>query len=294
MLKLESARLRPRPILLGLLVVFALVAAACGDASDVVAPEADVGDAAAPEADVGDAAAPEADVGDAAPSEADTEGDAPPVDAPPVDNSSGAGPYCELATQQDARDDAFDFVGATPQEAEAYFVEGRATLERAITIAPDQIRADLEVIAVQLDLVMVVFAENNWDVFAAAADARALEPPAALAASDRIDAFDEEVCGLSPDSFAEAGPADDEINPFAENPEAFAAMLESEFGRQQMIDVLSADSTMNAQQATCLIDRLTSDMLFALAFSGAEPSASQLGDLIAVFDECGISPDQFS
>ena len=271
-------------------MVLALVAAACGDAGDVVAPEADGGDEAAPESDGGDEVAPESDGGD----EAAPEGDAPPVDNPLVDASSGAEPYCELAAEQDARDDDFDFVGAAPQEVEAYFSEGRAALGQAITIAPDQIRADLEAIAVQMDLVMEVFSDNNWDIFAAAADAQEMETSAALAASDRIDVYEEEVCGLSPDESADAGPGVDETDPFAANPEAFAALLESEFGRQQMIDSFSEDSTMSVEQATCLIDLLTSDMLFGLAFGEAEPSASQLGDLLAVFDECGISPDQFS
>jgi len=201
--------------------------------------------------------------------------------------------YCELTTRQREQDDRFFASAATPEDVEAYFLESRTRLEDAIAVAPEEIRADLELSAGGLDTLIDALIDSDWDV--RTVSPAALSSEELGAAADRLDSYDAEFCGLggSESSPSTPEPGVDAGNPFGQSPEQFAELLETESGREQMIDALSVDKPVTEEQAACLVDNLDPDVLFALAFVDSDPSPSQIDELFGAFDRCDVAPELF-
>jgi hypothetical protein len=261
-------RRRPRPVVLWVLVAFALVAAACG----------------------GGSATNDADGVDAGSGPAESA----PVD--PAGSGVGSGDvatYCAFSVRKAERDRSFSFADATPEQAEAYFTQSRFDLVEALEIAPEQIRVDLRRTVDEIDLFIGILSGGDWS-FPAVTEALQALPvdPESAAGDSRLHAFDEQFCGLV--EGVSPGLGGDSTNPNAMSPEEFASLLETEQGRQQLIDSFSVGRAMTVEQATCFFDNLSSDVLYALAFVPTGPTAPQLDELFAAFDACDISPEQFS
>lgn len=279
-------------VLLALLLAVVLVASACGDSeSDVVAPGDDEESADEPEADP--PADTEADTGeDTSTDDTDTDTDDDMEEG--TDDPSLGGDiddYCVLSAEQTRNDDSIDLRLSSPEELEAYFTESQQRLREAIGVAPDDIRKDLQLTLEQVEALSGVLSANNWDVFASIDELDAVTDDGEMDAVEaRLEAFDLEVCGIEPD----AAVPDDESSaddPFG-SPEAFEAILGSEFGRQAFAEGMAETGDIDIEQATCLIDNLDFETLFLLGVGEGEPSAEDTSSLFAAFDACGITPDQ--
>jgi hypothetical protein len=262
-------RRRPRPVVLWVLVAFALVAAACGGGSAT--------DDAASDAAVSDAGSGSVAV--------DADG-----------NGGGSGDvatYCAYSVSKAQRDRSFSFADATPEQAEAYFTQSRSDLVEALEIVPEQIRADLRRAVAEIDIFIGILSGGDWS-FPAVTEALQAIPadPESAAGDSRLHAFDEQFCGLVEGN--PTGPGGDSTNPNAMSPEEFESLLATEQGRQQLIDSFSVGRAMSAEQAGCFFDSLSTDVLYALAFVATGPTAPQLDQLFAAFEACDISADQFS
>lgn len=305
-------RLRRVP-LLALLLAFTLLAAACSDesSSSILAgadTETDSGtstttdgdstdtDAAGETETDGDAAA---DMDDADTEDADTD-DADTGDA----GSSGASStYCALSLEQNAIDDEFNFLAAEPADVEAYFLENRDRLAEAVSAAPPEIRDDLETILTAFDEEYVpVLAAADWDFLAAADELQAIsDTPEFREAQERLTDYDTDVCGVGSEVFDEipggsvGGEDASELEEFLSTPEGLDTLLDSDFGREALIAGFTDDGVMTATQAECLVDNVDTELLLTLASVGSGGAAGEtLTELLALFDTCGIDPEQFS
>ena len=70
-------------------------------------------------------------------------------------------------------------------------------------------------------------------------------------------------------------------------PEVFMALIESEGGRDLILDGMTENGDFTRDQAACLIDHPDFLEFFAL-IGGEAPSADIIPTLIGVFSECGI------
>ncbi len=203
--------------------------------------------------------------------------------------STARSEYCEISADQREQQEVADT--ATPEELEASFLRSRSALDDAIAVAPDEIRADLELSAAGLDELIDALVESDWDF-------RTVSPAALFsdelrAAADRLDAYDAEFCGIGDESSSPRPAGADAAGPLGQSPEEFAELMATDDGRRQLIDSLTADQALSGEEATCIVDNLSADVLFALVFVDADPSPDQIDELFAIFERCGVSPEQF-
>jgi hypothetical protein len=196
--------------------------------------------------------------------------------------------YCQLSLRQDQIDAEFQFLTATPQEIEAYFLDNRDSLAQALSIAPAEIRGDLQTLLDAFDnQFLPVLSAANWDFLAAGDELSAIsEDPDLEAATDRLDIYSENVCE-SGDDFVQTP---DDAEEFLQTPDGIETLLQSEFGRQALIQGFTEDGEITTEQAECLVDNLDAGLLAALSLGQSGDGA--IGELLSVFDTCGISPDQ--
>ena len=137
----------------------------------------------------------------------------------------------------------------------------RNALAQAVAIAPPEIRADLKTVLTAFEnQFLPVLTAAGWDILAAADDLEAInDNPVLEEASDRVEAYDAEACGLEDES-ADVSTLDPGLG---EGSEFLETLLSSEFGRQAFIEGMSEDGTVTAEQAGCLIDNLDIGLLAA-------------------------------
>jgi len=223
------------------------------------------------------------------------------------DDSSGgdSASYCDVAARQQAVDDAFDFLSSSPEELERYFRSNRNALASVIGNAPSEIKADLEATLRAFDdRFLPALQAADWNIFAASPELEALNDDATLEAmSDRIDAYDADVCGITdaaddaPDAGGD-GPDTGDDGPdvpgsdLGLSADVLEGMLSTDIGRQAFIQGFTADGRITVAQAECLIDNLDFALLATLS-SGAVDGSAGVGVLEA-FDACGVSLDQIN
>ena len=280
-------RFPSRPNALATLVlVLALLAAACGSGDDTTeAPSEDsgTGDTTATEDDIaddGDAAAEVTDGSDAATSGL-AEGDAGDEATSEVLGTAGADDFCGLFSANQDLLNEFDFFD--PAQVEEWFAMSRSLLDEAIDKAPDEVRSDLEIIRADYDPLLEALEANDFDFFAASDAIDALETPEADAASDRIDAYVEAACGIDPDQSSEDFAEDlleNDLDSILDNP----ALLDS------VVEGMIADGDFTQEQATCVLQNLDPELLAGLAGGdiGALSDPTVLQNLLDVLEGCGI------
>ena len=170
-------------------------------------------------------------------------------------------------------------------------LEARDRLSTAIPLAPGEIQGDLGIVLDGFEQMISILESHDWDFLAAADDIEALtELPEQTAASDRIDQWELDNCGIPIDDGGDDGDTLGD-NPFAD-PNVMMALLETESGRELFIDGMTEDGDLTREQAGCLIDTLDLELLFALG-QGEEPTGEMLPMLFGAFDTCGIDPSGF-
>ena len=247
-----------------LLALVALLAVSCGGSDEtaiVTDPSSD--DTAADAADESDDTGAEPDESDSTAGSVET--------------------YCRMKAAGEAlldEADPFD-----PELIEAAVRENVELLGTAIDIAPDEIRDDLRAIRRGFDDYVAALEDNDWDFFAASPALEELSArPELEAAGDRIDAWEEANCDFADDEVDDEGAFEED--PFS-TPEALEMLLSSEAGRAMMIESMTEDGEVTADQAECLLDNLDFDALSALA-TEAEPSPEVFALFFEVAALCSV------
>lgn len=281
-------RLSPR-LLAALLAAFALVVAACGSdelegetESSIETGDDTTDDTASGDAgDASDDELPTDDGGDAATSGL-AEDDAGDEATSDVIGSAGSTDFCGLYIQNQDLVTEFDFFD--PVQVEQWLGTAVGLLDDAIDRAPSEIKGDLEIVRGDFDSLAEVLEANDYDFFAASEQLDALETPEVDAASDRIDAYVESVCGVDPDAageeFVESLFDEDNIDSILGNEALF----------NEIIGGMTEDGEMTEEQATCFLQNLDGEVISGLmddpTSAMSDPAALQ--DLLGVFETCGI------
>ena len=258
--------------MLTMVAVMALFAAACGGDSD--------GDDAAPETsavstdDSGDGT--DGEDGDAAETTEAPAGTSAPKDA----DFGGADPnsdWCQLAADVQQQLDA---VEADPF---AFFSEDGITtvtgaLDQAVQVAPPEIRSDVATSRDAFAEIAAVLEEYDYDLLAIPpAELEAIDPAASEAAADRIEAYNEQVCGI------EAGGGTS-----TEDPGDAPSLGDSDAAVDAFVTGLTNSLPISEEQARCLAEEL--DFATLAADGSFDPNDPELLDQVfAVLGVCDIS-----
>ena len=235
-----------------LITVLALFAAACGDANDATAETA---------ADAGDTATTQPD--DGASVEAD----------------------CSTKAESDAlfnEADPFD-----PVSLEAAFLANVGLMDAALQNIPAEIEDDLRVVRQSMDDYIDVLEANDWDFFAASSAIEEIEGPELEAAEARLETWEVANCGFPEDGDDFEDALDED--PFSA-PEAFEAMLSSDVGRAMIIEGMTEDGELTADQAECMLDNLDFVALAGIS-SGDEPDPEIFSALFNVAVTCDLGEE---
>lgn len=185
--------------------------------------------------------------------------------------------FCDFAQEQADLDQAVNGGEVNIFEPDAFreaFEELFELTERALDVAPEEIRDDFELVRDQLTDVRDLLEEADYDLTAVDQDALA-ESTEQEAASDRIEAFIEEECGIV-DSGEEL--SDEQIEEQLEESGAGGGLIAQAF----------VEAGLPEDQANCLAERVTFEQLLAIGESPDAPPA----DFFEALDACGVSLDQ--
>ena len=282
--------MRSRSILrvLAALTALTFFVAACGgsDDSDSESSTTDSGTDDSSTDDAGDGeggdALPTDDGDDAATSglNDDEAGDEATSD---VIGSAGSDDFCSLYVQNQDLVNEFDFFD--PVQVQQWIETSSGLLDQAIGTAPSDIAADLQTIRDDFAIIAAELEANEYDFLAAAEVLEDIDTPEADAASERIDAYVESVCGVDPDQaaddFAESVIGDN-LDSLLENDAFLAAIVEG----------MTEGGEITEEQATCFLSNVDTDLLAGFAGDGGADSLSDpavLQDLLGVFETCGIA-----
>lgn len=119
-------------------------------------------------------------------------------DPEPVSGDSGS-EWCDGIRSGEDSGIGVDLFGATPEEIEAQFRQNVEAVERWESVAPPEIEDDVNLFADAFRTFVRLGEEADWDILAMAENPEfetAFDDPALDAASDRIDAYSRDVCGV--------------------------------------------------------------------------------------------------
>lgn len=199
-----------------------------------------------------------------------------------ADKSASIATYCQANAANDA---AFENINpADPESVRNLVLKSRNGLRDVIPQAPEEIRDDLATVLVGFEKVIEILRTYEFDFFAASSEIEEVsDSPAATAAEDRLDAWEAANCPTAPSDDGDGSDFEDAM----ESPEFFLAMIETESGREMVLDGMTEDGDVTREQATCLIDH--PDFLeFISLTSGDEPSVEMIPMIFGLLDECGI------
>ena len=251
--------------MLAMVAAVALFAAACGGDSD--------GDDAAPETT---AVAAEADGGEdtTATTAAAPDGTSAPKDDIEISGDPNS-EWCGLADDVQTR---LDSVDADPF---AFFSEEglsqlTGALDRAVQVAPPEIRSDVAISRDAFTALGQVLAEYDYDLLSV--------PPAELegvvdeeavnAAGDRITAYNEQVCGIESD--------------VATTPDEAPPLGDADAAVEAFVNGLTSSLPISEEQARCLAEEL--DFASLAADGTFDPNDPELLDQVfGVLGVCDIS-----
>ncbi|MEO1060133.1 MAG: hypothetical protein AAFZ07_01855 [Actinomycetota bacterium] len=255
----------------------ALFAAACGGDSDgddtapLTSVTTDEGSGEDGGDDGGDSETTEAPAGTSAPKDADFGG---------ADPSSE---WCQLAA------DVQNQLDAVEADPFAFFSEEgittiTAALDQAVQVAPAEIRSDVATSRDSFAEIAAVLERYDYDLLSIPEEElTAIDPTASEVAADRIEAYNEQVCGIESDSGGvdAAPPADDTSDPAPSLGDSDAAV-------DLFVQGLTDSLPITEEQARCLAEEL--DLGSLAAGGNLDPNDPELLDqLFAVLGDCDIS-----
>ena len=257
------------------MILPALALAACSSGGD---ESSTVGDAAvttsvadADETPSGDASAGYASAGDAPTGEGGAAADEPAID----ESTQGGGPdsdWCAAARRVESASDALDaedFDFTDPASVEDALGDMLSEFESALTSAPSEIRDDLDTSYANFRAFDDALAAVDYDFLRADLSVLADDEGEIEAATDRIEAYNWEVCGIPIDTDTDDSSGGDTSGDF--DPTAGPI-------RDQTIAQLMT-SGFTEVEAGCIFDNADlSDPDY-----GSDPAV-----IVAVFETCGI------
>jgi hypothetical protein len=274
---------------LGATVLTVLIAAGCGGEGEIevsgstateAAPDAETAtDEAAP-----DEAAASEDATEA-PDEAATE---VPTEATEEESfeGTGSGDWCSFATDVEAASDDLDDADFTnPDTLRDLYREFGDQLERAEDVVPPEIEADFALIAENFRVFLDALEAVDYDFLQVDQAVLAeLDSEALATASENIERYNEEVCGIPADtddlsddgaSGGDEGSADGATSGDEGVDEVPSGTV------QDAVVAALMQIGLTEEQAVCLIDALGPDAL------GGDPTSPAFLD---AFESCGIDP----
>jgi len=217
--------------------------------------------------------------------------------------------YCDLAEQQNTLVDEFDEF-TDPEALEGFVAELNQLLDDALEVAPDEVVDDLEIVDGDQGTIAEILEENDWDIAASFEEVEAIGQDDE--ASDRVDEFSAEECGIeiddddAADAEAEvAGAATDDTTTdepatdagdealaeaLLSDPETLAGLLATESGRDAFIEGLTESSELSDEQAGCFVDNADPEFLSNLG--SGDPTGADATTLFELADLCDI-PAEF-
>jgi hypothetical protein len=196
------------------------------------------------------------------------------------DDGGGGGSeseWCELAVEVEELDAVFgDFDPTDPDAMRNAFAEFGDVLDRAADAAPSEIEDDIEQTVDAFNQLRDALEDVDYNFLEIdPADLEFLDNPDVEAASERVEEFNAEECGIEADDEPDATTADDETDTTTADDDS--ALGEGTI-REQMIAGFVA-SGFTEEEAECLIDNV--DL--------TDPDlASDTAGMLEVFDDCGI------
>jgi hypothetical protein len=257
---------------LALLVPLSLVFAACGGDDDATSA---TGTAVTVPANASDGPA------DAATDDATDSGN----DTSPPPDGGDSSTYCEVARQfaetsdeLDESIDPFDFSADSFRETFDMVVESLGEIRR---VTPDEIRADVDAVADAFGRLRAELEAVDYNFFAVDIEAFERLGDDLEAATDRIETYNERVCGIAPsDDMGDLGDLGDfDLGDL----EDFDLDSLGEFGdivRQELTAGFMADGYTRAE-AECL-----AEAVFEFDFT------DQPGEMTDPFTRCGVDPSR--
>ncbi len=285
-------RISPFTLLFRALVALvAVVVLAAGCSSDNEPTDAGSGsdDSSDAETSTDDDGSDDSGSDDATSDDESTDGDSDMEEEDPepvADMSASVAIYCEANALNDAAADNID--PADPESVRNWVFKSRDALRDVIPQAPEEIRGDLAILFEGFEQFIVILESYEFDFFAALPEIEALtESPAQAAADEHLDAWEAANCPTGSVDTGEDAAGGSAFEDALATPEVFLAMIESEGGRELILDGMTEDGDFTRDQAECLIDHPDFLEFFAL-IGGAPPSADIIPTIIGVFTECGI------
>ena len=206
----------------------------------------------------------------------------------------GDSEYCRLTRASDELDDDLATL-EDPAALETFLVETNDLLDQAVAVAPPEIAADLVIMNVQLDAVAVAAAEGDYAFSALAGAILETETPETEAASARVDAYDERVCGLVPETDTDT--ETDNTDTDSDNSgapeltvESFEVARSSEATRDQLIRGFIGSQAITQEQGACFIDQVSPELFVTLG-NDTDPADEQVVELLELLETCDIPLD---
>ncbi len=253
--------------MLAMVAAVALFAAACGGDSD--------GDDAAPET----TAVATDEGGDAGEDTTATTAAAPDGTSAPKEDIEVSGDpnseWCQLASTVQTQ---LDGVEADPFSffSEAGLTQLTSALDQAVQVAPPEIRSDVAASRDAFAELGALFAEYDFDILSVppAELEAAVDQDAVSAAGDRIQAYNEQVCGIESDVATAPGTA--------------PSLGDSEAAVEAFVQGLTSTLPITEDQARCLAEEL--DFASLAADGSFDPNDPELLDQVfGVLGVCDIS-----
>ena len=235
-----------------------LVATACGGSDSDVSSDAgadtsstdDSGSSGAASDDDGDSgAASDGDSSDGGDDDTDDTADEPAEDDEPEPDDDFSGSdgddFCGLAEEFDEND---PFEGLTPLDGPAFADAADETWGRVMSVVPDEIRSDVEVIRDNFFALREIGEKYDWNFFSeeASTELEALDTPEMDEATARFDAYLEDVCGITSFVTEEEATSEIDIDPTELTPE----QIETSAG------IIAQISDLDIETAECLVEEL--------------------------------------
>lgn len=163
-----------------------------------------------------------------------------------------------------------------PAATEEYFTVLADAWTDAATVAPSVISSEVATLASVASQLLVLLADNAYDITAVVAEAGALETSSG---SDQarivVDQFSFLSCGAEPPM------AEQQIAVF------YVGLLATQEERAVLAELLAAEEIFGLDGATCFVGAATSDVIFS--FAGAPSTPGQDAALAQVLSSCQLS-----
>ncbi len=226
--------------------------------------------------------------------------------------------FCQLRLDAETTSDTF-FEGSDafdPVEMEAFMQSQIDLVNEASAIAPSEVADAVQVQVDEFAEMDSILQDFDYDIVAAGVRLDTeLGGPEVEASSDELAAFLAENCPNAPepdgdgDAVDESDPAEDSDaapdegddttdgdasgdgefseEDFAEAEEIVEFLSDPE-GRASFIEIVSEDDAISSEQAECLVDQLTPQLILEIDLVDREGADAATPEVLALFAECGV------